>query len=302
MNTLLKTALILVALGLAFSALAPARAEARSCGGNGQRACATETPATARCGAWLHEVGGTCRPCGGAGMNACARQGVAMSCRAGLANHFGTCVALEDEALRPARLDLTQIFGGNRADKVRWAATQYLGMISDAASDVSRALPAARAAAALVAALEARDGVAVKRILAGNAEFRASLDTLKGMGFRTVTIGLQTRIDGGMVQETGYSIDLDFAWAPRLYTTAAVGASEEGMGEAEPIFSFLKPGNTRIGGAVCGTVTTLATDDTPLAMWFSEEPFDFTGFSLGLGVDAIWAGGSVRYATTKLWN
>ncbi|QDC10662.1 hypothetical protein FHY55_16110 [Oceanicola sp. D3] len=303
MKTLLKTALILVALGLAFCALSPAsRAEAKSCGGNGQQACALETPATPQCGAWLHELGGTCRPCGSAGLAACERPSNAMSCRAGLANHFGRCVVPGEGSARPAKLDLGQIFGGNRADKIRWAATQYLNVIEDAATELRATLPGQRDASALVAALETRNGAAVKRILAANPEFRASLDTLKRMGFNTITIGLQSRVGESTLQETGYSIDLDFAWAPRLYTTAAIGAATDLAGEEELVFSVLKPGNTRIGGAVYGTVTTLPASNAPVAMWFSDAPFDFTGFSLGLGVDAMWAGGAVSYATTKLWH
>ncbi|MBS8229198.1 hypothetical protein [Vannielia litorea] len=303
MKTLLKTALILVALGLAFSALAPAsRAEASSCGGNGQKACALEAATAPRCGAWLHEVGGTCRPCGDAGLNACAWRSVEMSCRAGLANHFGRCVALDGAVTRPARLDLGQIFGGHRAEKLRWAASQYLAMIEEAAGEVRRALPEPRAASALVAALEARDSASVKHILAASPAFQDSLDTLERMGFNTVTIGLQSAEGNGVVTETGFSIDLGFTWAPRLYTTAAIGTEAEVAEGQELVFTFLKAGNTRIGGTAYGTVTAPEADSAPLTMWFSENPFDFTGFSLGLGVSTMWAGGAVSYAETKLWN
>ncbi|MFY0634980.1 MAG: hypothetical protein JXQ91_14300 [Vannielia sp.] len=304
MKTLVKTALILVALGLAFCALAPAsRAEAKSCGGNGQQACAAEAATATQCAAWLHAVGGTCRPCGGEGLNACQWRSADMACHAGLANHFGRCIRVERNAISPAGFDLSQIFGGNRADKLRWAATQYTDMIADLAAETSATLPAGRAAADLVTALDARDGETAKRILAADPALRASFDKLRAMGFNTVTLGLQTRNTNGTLLETGFSLDLALAWTPRLYTTASVGAATSEIGRAELVFTFHKSGNTGITGEVYGAaVPTSAGQTTEMVMWFTENPFDFTGFSLGLATRSLWANGSVSFASTKLWN
>ncbi|MFZ7092302.1 hypothetical protein [Primorskyibacter sp. 2E233] len=292
MKSFVKRTMMVVALGLASASFAPASmAEAKSCGSNGQKACP-----------WHHK-GPSCKP--------------------GLRNKWGKCVpasqtivgkvgeGLKDigdgvgDKLQDVGSGIGNVFSGGNKEKVRAAARTQGAQIADIARQISKALPSGRDAKDLAKAIRDKDGNRVQSILKRNTQMRQSFDQLERLGFRTITVGIESSGSYGIggAHETGFSMDMDFDSAAKVYTTTSLSGGYHFGGGNDLVFSFFKSGNAHIDGHAFGSIAEFDVGSgAGLNMWFSAKPFDFQGFSLGVGIGSIGGGGALTYAYTKLWN
>lgn len=198
-----------------------------------------------------------------------------------------------------------KVFGGGKKDKVRKAARKEAKKIKSVARDIRHALPTGAEARKLARAIRDKDGRAVQALLRTNSGLRNSLKGLKRMGFNTITVGVESSgsyFVGG-AHETGFTMDIDFDRTPRIYTTTSLSGGYHFGGGNDLAFSFFKSGHNRIGGHAFGSIAEFDVGTgAGVNMWFSAKPFDFAGFSLGVGIGSVGGGGAVTYALTKVWN
>lgn len=309
MKPFFKRVLTILALGLTSAAMAPpSMAQAKSCGGKGQKACAWHKPGP-ECRTWLREVRGICKPCGAKGQTACKIISKGKACKPNLLIKRGKCVPVSSTMIGKigdAVGDTVDgAFSNGKKEKLRNASRKKSAEIAGIASQITRALPDGREARELARAIKDKDGRAMQRILRNNSELRASFDALERMGFNTVTVGIESSgsfVAGG-AHETGFSMDLDFAGTPKLYTTTSLSGGYHFGGGNDLVFSFFRSNHTRIDGHSFGSIAEFdAGTGVGVNMWFTAKPFDFAGFSLGVGIGSVGGGGAVTYAVTKIWN
>ncbi|PYG32506.1 hypothetical protein [Pelagimonas varians] len=309
MKPLIKRVLMILALGLASAAMAPPSAAlAKSCGGSGQAACAWHKPGP-ECRTWLREVRGYCKPCGAKGQKACKIISKGKACKPGLLIKKGKCVPASSTMIGQIGDKVGDtvggVFGGGKKEKLQAASRKHGPEIAGIARQISLALPDGRDAKALAQAIKDKDGRAIQRILSNNSDLRTSFEALERMGFKTVTVGIETSgsfVAGG-AHETGFAMDLDFDGTPKLYTTTSLSGGYHFGGGNDLVFSFFRSSHTKIDGHAFGTIAEFdAGSGVGLNMWFTSKPFDFAGFSIGIGIGSLGGGGAVTYALTKIWN
>lgn len=305
------------ALMIAFAAvLVPVTpAEAASCGGKYQKACPWYKKGN-ECGTWLREVGGICKPCGSKNQRACKVISKGPACKHGLLIKKGKCVPANQtvigkigEGISDAADTIGDGVGGAlnalQIKKVKKAAQEYGPRIAGAARDVARALPRGETARAVVSAIKRKDAMTVQSILLADPKLAPVLQKMQRMGFRTLTVGLESSGAFGLAgaHETGVSIDLSGAKRARLYTTTSVAGGYIAGGGNDLVFSFFRAKNNKIGGHAFGSIAEFDVGSgAGLNMWFLPKPFDFAGFSVGVGVGSVGGGGAVTYGYSKIWN
>ena len=197
------------------------------------------------------------------------------------------------------------VFKGGKKAKVRKAARKEAKKIKGIARDITRALPSGADARKLARAIRNKDGRAAQALLRANGKLRNSLKGLKRLGFNSITVGVESSgsyFVGG-AHETGFTMDIDFDRTPRIYTTTSLSGGYHFGGGNDLVFSFFKSGHNRIGGHAFGSIAEFDVGSgAGLNMWFTSKPFDFAGFSLGVGIGSLGGGGAVTYALTKVWN
>ncbi|MGH1413835.1 MAG: hypothetical protein ACRBB0_10080 [Pelagimonas sp.] len=309
MKSHIKNVLMVLALGLASAAMAPASmAQAKSCGGHGQKACAWHKPGP-ECGTWLREVRGYCKPCGSKGQKACKIISKGKACKPNLSIKKGICVPTSSTVIGKIGDAVGDtvggVFGGGKKEKILAESRKHGPEIARIAKHITRALPDGREARALAGAIKDKDGRAIQKILRDNDDLRDSFDALERMGFKTVTVGIEScgAFFAGGAHETGFAMDLDFTGTPQLYTTTSLSGGYHFGGGNDLVFSFYRSGHTRIDGHAFGSIAEFdAGSGVGVNMWFTAKPFDFSGFSLGVGIGSVGGGGALTYALTKIWN
>ncbi len=305
MKPVIKRVLMVLALGLASATMTPpTQAIAKSCGGKGQSACAWHKPGP-ECRRWLREIGGICKPCGAQGQKACKIISKGKACKPGLSIKKGKCVPTSSTVIGGIGDTVSGVFSGKKKEKVRAASKKHGAEIATIARQISAALPSGREAKALVKAIKDQDGNTLRRLLRNNQELRSSFEALERMGFKTMTVGIESSgaFFAGGAHETGFSMDLDFDKTPRLYTTTSLSGGYHFGGGNDLVFSFFRASNNRIDGHAFGSIAEFdAGSGVGINMWFTAKPFDFAGFTLGIGIGSVGGGGALTYALTKIWN
>lgn len=320
MFTSIHTSLIRATLALLLTASAAALvsaspAEAATCGGKNQKACAWFKKGN-ECGNWLREVGGICKPCGSKNQRACKVISRGPACKSGLLIKKGKCVPANQTVIgkvgegigdvgKAVGDGVSGILTSRQVQKVQKAARDHGPRIARIARDAARVLPRGDTARRVARAIKDKDAMAVQNILLSDPKFAPLLSQMQRMGFRTLTVGLESSGAFGLAgaHETGVSIDLSGRGKAKLYTTTSVAGGYIAGGGNDLVFSFFRARNTDIGGHAFGSIAEFDVGSgAGLNMWFLPKPFDFAGFSLGVGVGSIGGGGAVTYGYSKIWN
>ncbi len=312
MLSAIKSLLVIAALGLATATLAPtAPAYAGSCGGNGQKSCPIYKKGP-ECKAWLRKVGKICRPCGASGQLNCKVVSKGPACRKGLLIKKGRCVLANQTAIgtigrgfMSAGKTVVQAPGdllNSNRNKVREAARTFGPQIQSIAMDVGRALPRGHNATALANAIRSKDANKVRALLRQNNEMQNVFADLDKMGFRAVTLAVESSGAYGLGagHETGFAMDLKLKRTPKFYTTSTLtGGYLFNLGN-DVVISFFRSENDKLEGHAFGTVMDFDVG-TGIGgnMWFTAKPFDFAGFAVGVGIGGLGGGGALTYGYTK---
>lgn len=233
--------------------------------------------------------------------------GIAAGARtAAEATASGASVALEGATgLGEATIGaVEQAVGALPGGAVARATAAHSDRIGGLARDLAANLPDGRTAAALASALAAGDAAEAQRILRDHGPMRPLLDRLRARGFNTVAVGIESSAAavGGGGHETGVAMDIALTGQPRLYTTTSAALGYYFGGGNDLVFTFLRARPAAIDGHAVGSVAEFDVGSgAGMNMWFVVDPFDFAGFSLGVGIGSVGGGGALTYAYTNSW-
>lgn len=292
-------ALMLAALSGTIMSASSWPSQAKSCGGLNQKACAFFKKGP-ECDAWLYKSHGRCRPCGSKGQRNCPILKRGRACKPGLGIRHGRCVA----ASQTFWGRVGHAFTPHSLDRAKAEAKKRARAVKPIVDTLMRVMPRGREAKDIIMAIQRKDARAAQNILLNKPGMRDAFRQMRRAGFRSATVGIESSAAYGVGagHETGISIDLDLRNPPRLYTMTSLAGGYYFGGGNDLVISALRPRNDRIGGHAIGTAAEFDVGSGGgVNMWFAPKPFDFAGFSVGIGIGSVGGGGAATYGFTKVY-
>lgn len=262
-----------------------------ACGGLNQKACPVFKKGP-QCRAWLTNVKGACRPCGGLNQRACPITKKGKACKPGLKWKLGKCT-------KPK---------ANKAQK-------KLQLLNDAKRQAQRLKPLIRQIASVLrrfkgkktirnikTALKSKNPIKMQRTMQ-EIKTRALQDALTRAGFRTMTVGVQSSlaVAGGYGRETGAAQDVYGRNRVNMYVSKTYyGGVIAGVGNDLVISAFTDTQHN-IGGSLYAAIGNFDVGSgVGLVFWYDKRSFRIKGFSVGIGIGNVGAGGAVGHGSTYL--
>lgn len=276
---------LLICAATPFLAAAPAQA---ACGGLNQKACPVFKKGP-QCGRWLTNVKGTCRPCGGKNQRACPITKKGKACKSGLGWKLGKCVVkkatVKDRLLKDAR---------TRAKRLKPVIRKVAAVL--------RRVGNKNMIKKLKAALKSKNPVAIHRAMQ-DVKQRAMQDALYKAGFRTMTVGIQSSIAvaGGYGREMGAAQDIYGKNRADMYVGKTYfGGVILGVGNDLVISAFTDNQRNIAGSAYAAIGNFDVGSGVGVVLWYDKKTLMIKGFSVGIGVGSVGAGGAFGHGTTYL--